>query len=34
MTDETHIIIRFTGQNRQYYGDSIVLPEALLAAGN
>ena len=34
MTDETYNIIRFTGQNRQYYGDSIVLPEALLAAGN
>ena len=31
MTDKIYNIVQFTGQNRQYYGDSVVMPEALLA---
>jgi hypothetical protein len=36
MTSNQHTfdIIEFTGQHRQYYGDSIQLPHVLLASGN
>ena len=34
MQDKTYNIIQFTGQNRRYYGDSVVMSEAVLARGN
>lgn len=34
MQDKSYAIIRFTGQDRQYYGDSVVVADAVLASGN